>query len=457
MAYPRLQVRRLVGGCHVIDDDAGTVALVTPQGYIDWLRRSPEQPGTYVNEVRKETHLGNVRGLKLLVHLPHFCEEMTGLRVQAQEDQRQALVVGEAVDADGAFRSHTEARLALGANDEYAWELVTTFTCLAAEPVNRTWVEYNNIYPHGTGRCLLFAPDKRYSFTAMEDAAGRVWEFPHQHTLHYTAKINTLDFAEGTRAGFCGEQDGAPVCEVRQATLPPDWAICDMYYDLHCGLRPQGAFQRGHQHEIRYRVRYLSPEEERRWVSRAEPIPVSAEDRAKLAHPRLELGLNHFAEPVAIDRLDDASCFRQLPPKLTWAREEGGHGRGALKLWHDTPQESVWSATPPTQIPASTEFRLGALVKTERIKGRGVYLRVRYHTYEWYPTPHVDWAETLCSPPLTGTRDWTRILVPTLDVPPEHDDYLIWIDVVFEGSGTAWVTDMDVDLVRADVTADLLV
>ncbi len=74
---------------------------------------------------------------------------------------------------------------------------------------------------------------------------------------------------------------------------------------------------------------------------------------------------------------------------------------------------------------------------------------VRYHTFVWYPTPHVEWVKTLCSRAVTGTSDgWVRLVVPKLEVPEEHFDYLLWIDVVLEGKGRGWLTDIDVDLVH---------
>ena len=64
-------VRDLNLGCRAIDADGKTVAIVTPQGYVDWLLRTPPEPGERLMAIDKETHLGNVRGLKFNLHLPH--------------------------------------------------------------------------------------------------------------------------------------------------------------------------------------------------------------------------------------------------------------------------------------------------------------------------------------------------------------------------------------------------
>ena len=58
-------VRSINLNCSAIDNAAGrTVAFVTPQGYVDWLLRSPQESGERLAAVDKETHLGSVRGLK---------------------------------------------------------------------------------------------------------------------------------------------------------------------------------------------------------------------------------------------------------------------------------------------------------------------------------------------------------------------------------------------------------
>ena len=53
------------------------------------------------------------------------------------------------------------------------------------------------------------------------------------------------------------------------------------------------------------------------------------------------------------------------------------------------------------------------------------------------------------SKPVSGTTDgWVRVTLPLLEVPRENFDYLIYVDVILDGQGTGWLTDVDVDLVR---------
>ncbi|OPZ25177.1 MAG: hypothetical protein BWZ02_02574 [Lentisphaerae bacterium ADurb.BinA184] len=452
MSLPiKFSITPIGDGCHVLNERDRTVAIVTSQGYIDWLLRGPATPGPLLHGIRKETHLSYVLGLKLLLHMPHLSDaRMTGFQARIGDDGRTATLTGEAVSADGRFASTTSATIHVNPVTEwYEWDLTTVLQCRADQPVELSWIEYNNIYPAGCGRCMLFAPEKKYHSTLMVDSAQRVWEFPHQHTMHYGRKIPALTFARGSLAGFFGEQDGSPVCIVHESDLEPDWAICDMYYDLHCGARTAGPIVPGEEVKWRYTIKYLTPAESRPFIEAARPVPVTDADREQHLAPRLELGLNHMDEPILIDRMDDASCFRPAPPGRVWDRDVGHKRKGSLRLTNAEPQETVWSAVPPTQIPASTEFTLAALAKTENVEGRGLYLRVRYHTFVWYPTPHVEWVKTLCSRAVTGTSDgWVRLVVPKLEVPEEHFDYLLWIDVVLEGKGRGWLTDIDVDLVH---------
>ncbi len=447
----QFSVREADKGCFFLDDGGRTVALVTSHGYIDWLLRAPDLPGPLLTEIRKETHLSYTLGLKIELTMPNPTGgNVRSLAWTVGKDRRTATVTAEAQSRDGRFRSRTAATI--GVNPQtgwYEWSLTTSMTSLADKPVTLAGVEFNNIYPGKAGRCMLFAPEKEYHCTLMVDRDGVVWEFPHQHMMHYGQKISQLRFAEGSVAGFFGEQEGSPVCVVHEATMEPDWGICDMYYDLHCCGRPAGPILPGEEHRWRYTVKYLTPVQTRPLIQAARPVPVTAADWEQHTYPRLELGMNHFDSPVRIDRMDDASGFRERPPRLVWDHDVGHKLKGALRLANDQDAECVWSAEPPTQIPAESEFRLVGLVMTKGVTGKGIYLRVRYHTFDWFPQPHVDWTQTLCSTPVNGTTDgWVRVEVPALKVPERDFDYLIWIDVVLEGKGTAWLTDVDVDLVR---------
>ena len=448
MHKPAFAVVDLGGGCRVINDGRRTVALITSQGYIDWLLRSPRQHGPLLTSIRKETHLSYTLGLKLLLTTPTPATELKQLHVDVDSVAGTVTLIGVAHSKDGSFRSDTHAELHVDAETgQYEWILETVLTCTAAQPVALSWVEFNNVYPGKCGRCFLYAQEKEYHSTLMVDRGGMVWEFPHQHLLHYSAKIRQLEFAPGTLAGFFGEEY-SPVVVVRESSLPPDWAICDMYYDLHCGARPTGPLAPGEHWRFAYTVKWLTPTASRPYIRAARPVPITPEDRERHHYPRLELGMNHFDSPVNVAAYDDASGFRQAPPARVWDRDMGHSTKGSLRLTNAATGLNVWSAEPPTQIPPGRSFRLAAMVRTAGVEGRGLYVRVRYHTFVWHPTPHVEWVKTLETPAVSGTTPaWVAVSLPELIVPEEEFDYLIWVDVVLEGKGVAWLTDMDVELV----------
>ena len=448
MHIPHFTTEQINFGCFAINDGDRTVAVVTPQGYIDWVLVSPADEGSRIREVPCPTHLCYVMGLKMLLHLPHICDARTDVKCEIAPNGETLRLTGDSRDAAGLWRGHHEATLSLNpATNRFEWAFETTLASAAGQAVTpaRNWIEFNNVYPGTVGRCMLFAPQKTHTCTIMVDRDGVAWKFPHQHTMHYTFKIDKLRFADGTVAGFFGEKRN-PVVEVAKSAFEPDWAICDMYYDLHCGCRVPRAIEPGETLSWSYTVKYLDEAESEKIAGCARHIPVDAEDYRKHFYPRLALGRNDFSSPVMIDGLEDADCFRTNPPVKVWDRETGPAEGGSLRIFNDTPRETVWPAEPPNQIPPSSKLRLTALVKTEGVKGRGMFIRLRPHRFLWLPEPHVEWGAPLESEAVSGTSDWVRVTTPEIKVPADIQDLLCWIEVVLDGEGTAWLADVGVDL-----------
>ncbi len=440
-------------GCWAVNDGGRTAAYVTSQGYIDWLLKSPLDDGPRLTSLKKETHLSYTLGLKLLLFPPHLCEKIVGKKYEIMDGGARLRLSAVSRSKDGNFEAYTEAVLSADEmRARYFWTCRSCIACTADEPVNISGVEYNNIYPGKCGRCFMFAPDKEFDRTLITDRDGAVWEFPHQHLMHYGGKLEALRFAEGSVAGFFGREKASPVVEVLKASHEPFWGICDMYYDLHCMARIPAPVEPGRKIEFEYLIKYLSDKDSAALKAKARRIPVTEEDRERHDYPRLALGMNSFMCAVDIGGADDSSGFRQKPPHKVWDREAGHRTKGSLRLWNDKGDALVWSAEPPTQIPAKKLLKIKALVKTEGAEGRGLFIRLRYHTFVWHPTPHVEWTKTLESKPVNGsTGCWLPITVPSLEVPEEDFDYLLWFDVVLEGKGTAWVTDVDIDLQDAPI------
>jgi len=445
---PDFQLADIGAGCYLLNDRGRTVATITSQGYIDWLLPSPLAKGELLTAIRKEAHLSYVLGLKLLLVTPTPDTWLEEFSYDVESHGARAVLRGRGETKAHDFVSETTAALSCNeTTGRYEWHVSTALTCTADEPVRLPWIEYNNVYPGKCGRCMLFAPAKQYDCTLMVDRDGAVWRFPHQHLMAYSSKIRQLDFAEGALAGFFGEPTGNPVVVVTRSDLEPDWQICDMYYDLHCGARPDGPIEPGRTLNFQYEVKYLGAAESEKYTAAAKPVPICEEDWGRHTYPRFELGLNTFETIVNIDQPDDASGFRPRPPVKVWDREEGHSARGSLRITNREPADTPWPAEPPTQIPNRTRLRITAMVKTQDVEGKGAFLRVRYHTFVWHPTPHIEWPKTLESTPVTGTTPgWVQVTVPDLEVPEEDFDYLVWIEVVLDGQGVAWFTDVDVDL-----------
>ena len=427
---------------------------MTSQGYVDWLIYEPDQPGVLITKLYKETHLSYTLGLKFELRTQTPATELQRLTYEIAPDGSEVHLHGVCETVDGQFGSSTDARLFLGTDGRYRWDVETTIDNRSRETKDLPAIEYNNVYPGKAGRCMLFAPTKEYSATIVTDSHGEAWTFPHQHMMGYGNKLAALNFAVGSIGGFAGEPDGNPSVEVTKASHEPQWAICDMYYDLHCCGRLSSPLEPGGMIRYSYTIRYLSPTESADLDARAKPIPVTTEDWQAHDYPRIELGMNRFSQRCEIDRMDDCSGFRPRAPHKIWDREVGHVSRGSLRITADKPGVIVWSAEPPTQIPAGTTLGITGMVKTQGVVGKGAYIRVRYHTFDWHPQPHVDWLRDLESASITGTHnDWLQVTVPSLRVEDTEIDYLVVVEVILDGEGVACFTDVDVDLVTS-VTLD---
>lgn len=430
-----------------IHDAGKTVALVTPQGYVDWLLRSPQEPRIRLTEIDKETHLGNVRGLKFNLHLPHCCERMTGLRVDASKDGDRAVVVAHSVSADGRLRGECRAELGLdSATGRYAWSLETRLACATAAPVELPAVEYNNILPARTGGRFLWARQKAFDRTLVADRDGIVWEFPHQHLLHYGDKIDTLRCNTGGWAGFFGEEFN-PVMTVDACSGEPTWQICEAYYDLHCMSKHSKPLTPGKDWNWRYRIHWLDAATAKPLQNAARRVEVTPEDWKRRRGARLSLGFNDFRNPVQIDGVDEASAFIPEPPSRTWNLQGGPEGNGALVLASDEPGELVWPATMDSQIPPGSHLRIRGLMRVAGAGGRGLFFRLRPLGFHWQPKPHVEWLPVLTSEPLrdTGGR-WVEFTAPELVRTPRERDTEVRFELVLDGPGTGALACLNIDL-----------
>jgi len=444
----KFEVDSLGNDCYAINDRGRTVATVSGQGFVDWILRSPMQDGERIQTIKKETHMGYVLGLKFELAMPNGVTHMGKLGWNIEQEGKRLVLTADSASADGKLAAQTVATLRTDALvSQYEWELTTTLTSHAKEGLDLKTVEFNNVYPSRAGLCMLYAPQKQYDSTLMVDAAGVVWKFPHQHMMHYGRKTDALKLGQDALSGFFGEKTGSPVVMIQSAAGEPTFGICDMYYDLHCCAKLTAPLLPGASLQYRYIIKYLSNAESQKLLGRAKAVAVTAEDHSRCDYPRFELGLNQFDRGAMIDRADDCSGFRPRPPKKVWDRQVGHKTKGSLRITNEIAEETVWTAEPPNPIPSRTQLTIRAMIKTQGVEGKGAFIRVRYHTFEWRPKPHVVWAKVLETDAVSGTSEgWTKVAMPPLTVPEEEFDYLVAIDAVLDGKGVAWITDVDVDL-----------
>jgi len=433
--------------CTAINHNGRTVAVVSPQGHVDWMLASPVEKGPLLKSVYTEPHLSYTLGLKFVLHFPDLCEKMTEVKAVATNNGSGALLTGRSCSADGAWEGFHEAVLSVNpVSGRYEWDVKAELERKTGRMENATEIEFNNIYPAGTGRGMLCVAGKKYSYTALVDRDGVAWRFPHQHTMHYGGKISPLRFSVGTTAGFFME-DLNPVVTVDESCCEPVWGICDMYYDMHCRARMPGGMAAGTKSHWRHRIRYLDRKEAADLLAKERYIPVTADDYRRHDGPRLMLGRNDLARAATVDDEEDACWFRPEPPVKQWDRTGGPTGAGALRIVNERSAETVWQAIPPVEVPAGHALQLTALVRTQNLRGRGMFIRIKPFRFHWRPQRHCEWMEVLESGPVSGnTDDWVRVQTPVLRVGAEQMDQLAWIEVVLDGQGEGRLADVGVSL-----------
>ena len=433
---------------HVLNHQGRTVAIVTPQGHVDWLLAGVGERGPLLSSIRKETHLGYVLGLKFDLFLAKPCDVVESIECEVTGDGAAAVVSARSRSKDDVFRGSHRALISV--NEEtgaYEWSLETTLTCNADVPPPLNEIEYNDILPAGTGGRVLCADRKRYDRILIVDRNGVAWEFPHQHVMHYAPKTSALRCASGSVAGFFID-DLNPVVIVDESPFEPTWQICDAYYDLHCCSRTSESLEPGGEHVWKYRIVYMDRTQAEQLAGRARRVAVTDDDREAHAYPRVDIGLNTFSDTVHIDRPDEAGWFKPQPPELEWVRDGGPEGHGTLQIANTSQKESVWRLGGDTQLPPGCTLRVRGLAQTHAVKGKGFYLRARPFVFEWRPTPHIQWGTTRESIPVTGTTDgWVQVTLSDVIVPSEWPDCELAIEVVLDGAGTAMLSDLDLRLI----------
>lgn len=442
--------------CTAIDDAAGrTVAYVTPQGWVDWLLREPDQPGAHLESIDKETHLGNVRGLKFHVHVQHpHTNPLRRPDVQLTEGGRSVIVSARSEAGDGSLRADYRAELTIAADTgRYIWSLVSRVTCTSPAPLDLRWIEYNNILPADTGGRFLFERRKKFKRFLIEDRDGVVWDFPHQHVLDYRPYNGggerlpiPLRGAAGNWGGFFGEAFN-PVLTVDACDGEPCWGICDAYLDFHCCTRFDSAMQPGVTRTWRYHIHWLDEARATQLQANTRRYPVTEADWKERGGARLGLGFNDFRKSIQLDGVDEGSAFIPDGRERFWEKQGGPDGHGLVTMVSTRVGETIWPAAivNPTQMPPASRLRIRGKM---RVAGAGrMFFRLRPHIFSWRPTPHVDWLPVVCSPPLGDTAGrWVDFAVPEYSRTAQQVDTELAVELVLDGPATASLSALDVVL-----------
>jgi len=450
-------VRSINLDCSAIDDASGkTVAYVTPQGWVDWLLREPGQPGEHLESIDKETHLGNVRGMKFNLHMQNpWADIFHNSDIQVAEQGHGVIISARSEPHDGLSLSECRAELCVSTETgRYEWNFVTRLENTSPKPLELPWVEYNNILPADTGGRFLWERRKKFDRCLIEDKDGVIWECPHQHVLDYwligrpgQKKLPLLfSGAVGNWGGFFGEAFN-PVVTTEACDGEPCWGICDAYYDFHCCTRHDRPLRPGEAWSWRYRIHWLDAAQAKPVLEKARRIPVSELDWQSRSGARLGIGFNDFRKSVQLDAADEGSAFIPDGRQRFWEESGGPDGNGVLRLVSANAGELVWTAAviDPTQIPPASRLRIRGKM---RVEGNCcMFFRLRPHIFEWRPKPHVDWLPVVNSEPVGDTAgSWVEFSVPEFARTAQERDTELGIEMVLDGAGTGSMSGLEVIL-----------
>ncbi|MFZ2655165.1 MAG: hypothetical protein WAX69_09605 [Victivallales bacterium] len=447
-------VRKISPEALAIDDSSGTLAFITRQGYVDWLTPGPGKVKERINCLEKETHLSLVKGLKMNLHCPHLTDAVQG-KPSAEVVEGGVKVSATSRSADGNFEACYRALLSVNnRTGRYEWNFETVLRHVGKQQakLHRDIIEFNNILPDGAFRGFLMPGRKKFDCTLMTDSMGMVWEFPHQHKMHYGVKLDQLRFSSRSMAGFFNEELN-PVVEVTESPMELSWGICDMFYDLHCCARVPGPVVPGTIWKWKYVVKYLDRHESSPLLDAARRIPVGFEDFERYAAPRVELGRNNFTLPARIDRPEDVSWFLPDPGAgKTWEHCGGENGNGALVIKNTNLLENAWRIDLCPQIPAGAKVKVSVKIMTKGVSGgKGAFLRLRRAVWLWHPEPGQIFDGIAESRPVSGDTDaWMETGPIEISSPSLHGDELLWIELVLDGKGEARFGVMNIELIRKE-------
>lgn len=286
---------------------------------------------------------------------------------------------------------------------------------------------------------------KRFSHLFAEAADGTVWQMPINHMATGIPKPRSIK-RDGLLVLGCDEGSNPAFEFVGETADHASFGVCNWGYDIHL----IGHYTRDELYDPicpNFRIRLCPDEKVRQMQADAETVPpvvykgfeeLPLYERSSSFSTGLRLN-----EPTS--GATDPWPWLPVGEGLEWCKNVGRSDTFSLKIAKDTPGPSEWimdregdGAWTEKWTPA-VGFRVSAYIKTEGVQGRGSCLAVRWGVFnapERYPY--------ICSQKLTGTVDWTKVIVE-IHGPPPPDSSAVYLILRQDGSGATWFDDLEVE------------
>ena len=426
----------------VIEDECATIARIgRSTGTVDWLQVKVGE-GNKRDLPAQEPHMMNIAGYKFEMLPPSVAENGYAAFRLNPNDLACTIENGQPViracyhDVNEEFEIRSEALCGVNITTQrYQWQISTSVIVL--KPFSSPYIEFNNIYPSNCGRGMLFARQKRYDCTVVQDADGVYWSFPHQHRFSSNECFPKLTFGTTGFACFLGPKspDEYLAIDVLHSDAPLSWGVCNLLYDHHCGvLIGDRQLLPGESLSYRCLVYTLDETQADEIASKKQNIPVPEEIETARRFPRFDVGINTFTESIRISSPDESFCFYPQTPMRVWDTAERCGDSNSLRLENEGDNELDWPASSLAALPDGCLVKFSAMVKTEFDRGGDAFIEVTVGHWSVQLNREVI-ITTRRSFPLIGTHDWSRVEIDDLRLPENWYDCSLHIRLAMHGKG----------------------
>ncbi len=289
---------------------------------------------------------------------------------------------------------------------------------------------------------------KRYQRLLAEPADGSVWQMPLNHMA--TGIPSPRQFAPDGRLVLADEPGANPAIQfVGQTAARTAIGVCNWGYDVHLSA----GFHRDELYRplaLHFRFSLCPDADVARLAAAAAPVPPVVYNGHDTL-PRYERHSSFAtAMPLAWPSDGDTDAWPWLPAGdgAAWV-DEGGRSDGfALRICRTRDGASEWrmeregDGAWTARWTAAIGFRVSVWARTAEVTGRGACLALQWTVYN-RPEPYA----LHCSRRLTGSRDWTRLVVE-IHGPPPPDASAVTLVLRQDGAGTTWFDDLDVEVLQ---------